>query len=200
MKLLSYDPRKLTGEILWKDKIYLLSEEVCLGCGVDMVKDVPEEKLPVLIEKSREYFCRSYLYAQIASHLKTAKGYYDKLISKGFPRDVAASAVERAREEGYINDASFAESYIRTHGGNKGVYRLKNELKQKGVPSDIIEEALKEMRTDPEEMFCIAEKIAKTVPEGPTKRSKVYAKLLRRGYPYEEISSALSRLFSDDEF
>lgn len=199
MKLLSYDPHKLTGEILWKDKIYLLSEEVCLGCGVDIVKDVPEEKLPVLIEKSREYFCRTYLYNQIASYLKTAKGYYDKLVSKGFPRDIAASAVEKAIEEGYINDASFAESYIRTHGANKGVYRLKNELKQKGVPSQIVEEALKDLQTDPEEILRIAEKLARSVPDGPTKKSKVYAKLARRGYPYEEISAALSRLFSDDE-
>lgn len=197
MKLVSYNPRKLTGEILYKDKIFLLSEEACLTCGVDIRKEIPEENISLLIEKSQEYFCRVYLYDQIASYLKTAKGYYDKLINKGFPKKIAAEEVKKAKENGYIDDASFAENYIKTHGKNKGVYRLKNELKQKGVSSEIIEDAVKDLAPDADELLLLAEKAAKSLPDGPAKKSKVFAKLARRGYPYEAISSALSVLFSD---
>ena len=74
---------------------------------------------------------------------------------------------------------------------------MKNELKQKGVSSEIIEDAVKNLSPDADELLLLAEKAAKSVPDGPAKKSKVFAKLARRGYPYEAISSALSVLFSD---
>src|ERR1700722_2085887 len=61
-------------------------------------------------------------------------------------RGVAAIAtvVARLKDYGYLNDASFAETYARLRQENEkfGVRRVRQDLQQKGVHSDLIAETL----------------------------------------------------------
>jgi regulatory protein len=54
------------------------------------------------------------------------------------------AVVSRLREYGYLNDASFAETYARLRQENEklGVRRVRQDLQQKGVHSDLIAETL----------------------------------------------------------
>jgi regulatory protein len=62
------------------------------------------------------------------------------------PRGEAAvgTAVERLKEHGYLNDASYAETYARLRQENDklGARRVRNDLRQKGIRADVIEEAV----------------------------------------------------------
>ena len=55
-----------------------------------------------------------------------------------------AVALTRLKEFGYLNDASFAETYARLRQENQkfGVRRVRQDLQQKGVHSDLITETL----------------------------------------------------------
>ncbi len=46
----------------------------------------------------------------------------------------------------YLDDVRYAESYIRTHGESLSTLQLKQKLTQRGVPRDVIQEALETRR------------------------------------------------------
>lgn len=51
-----------------------------------------------------------------------------------------AAVLARLRENGYLNDAAFAETYARLRQENQklGARRVRQDLRQKGVPPDLI--------------------------------------------------------------
>jgi regulatory protein len=55
-----------------------------------------------------------------------------------------AAVVARLREHGYLDDAAFAETYARLRQENEklGVRRVRQDLQQKGVGSELIAETL----------------------------------------------------------
>jgi regulatory protein len=57
---------------------------------------------------------------------------------------VIAAVVARLHEYGYLDDAAFAETYARLRQENEkfGVRRVRQDLQQKGVHSDLIAETL----------------------------------------------------------
>lgn len=57
---------------------------------------------------------------------------------------VIAAVVKRLKEHGYLNDASYAETYTRLRQENEklGANRVRNDLRQKGVRADVIEQAV----------------------------------------------------------
>jgi regulatory protein len=54
------------------------------------------------------------------------------------------AVVARLKEHGYLNDRSFAETYARLRQQNEklGERRVRNDLQQKGVRAEVIEEAV----------------------------------------------------------
>jgi regulatory protein len=57
---------------------------------------------------------------------------------------VVAAAVARLREHGYLNDAAFAETYARLRQENEklGQRRVRQDMQQKGVGSELIAETI----------------------------------------------------------
>ncbi len=59
--------------------------------------------------------------------------------------EAAVKAVlARLKDHGYLNDAAFAETYARLRQENEklGARRVRQDLRQKGIRSDLVEEAL----------------------------------------------------------
>ena len=54
------------------------------------------------------------------------------------------AVVARLKEHGYLNDASFAETYARLRQENEklGARRVRQDLRQKGVRAELVEEAV----------------------------------------------------------
>src|SRR5271166_4004658 len=57
---------------------------------------------------------------------------------------IIAAVLARLKEHGYLNDASFAETYARLRQENEklGVRRVRQDLQQKGLGSDLIAKTL----------------------------------------------------------
>jgi regulatory protein len=63
----------------------------------------------------------------------------------GVRGEAAVKAVlARLKDHGYLNDAAFAETYARLRQENEklGARRVRQDLRQKGIRSDLVEEAL----------------------------------------------------------
>lgn len=164
---------------------------------VKLTDDLSADILNELILSSEEILCRQYLYDYAAKYVKTKRGYYDKLLEKGYSKSAAKKAVENAEYYGIIDDRVFAENYIEMNRSKKGRFALKSELLKKGVSSEIIEDILSEMEPQDDQLQTLVKKLAKNGISSREERDKLCKKLLTRGFSYDEINRAVSEAFPD---
>ncbi len=98
-----------------------------------------------------------------------------------------AAVVARLKDYGYLNDASFAETYARLRQQNEklGQRRVQQDLKQKGVDDTLIAETLEARygQTDEEDLareHLERKRIRK--PENPKETTRVMRRLVGAGF------------------
>ena len=123
---------------------------------------------------------------EILSRLKTRR-YMD---------DVAELVVYKLEKENLLDDRDFCEQWIRYRlARHYGPAVIRQELRMKGVPADIIDEAFD--RTDTEDevdhALLLARKAWKRTCKGEDirkSRQKVIASLVRKGFSWEQARHA----------
>lgn len=123
-----------------------------------------------------------------------------KLEQKGFAADVAERTLDRLTEVGLVDDAEFAQQWVRSRHlyAGKGKRALALELRRKGIGQSEAAEALEQIDSDDERARAteLVRKKLRTQPPLPTEgdrreiaaeRDKVVRRLVgmlaRRGYP-----------------
>ena len=117
--------------------------------------------------------------------------------------EMIQEVVSRLESQKYINDQDFARYFIENRHQNKGIStkRLIQELKIKGIDSDIIEQAMFDQGTGnflrDEEVEI--EKMIKKQLRKTSDRQKIIAYLARQGFSYDLIKSKLDQFLSTKE-
>ncbi len=126
---------------------------------------------------------------------------YGKLIEKGESEAHSAAAVARMVELGFVNDAEYARSLVRHYSAKGyGARRIKDELYRRRLPRELWDEALEEMPdTDDTLDRLLASRMRGAAPDDKAAVKKATDALMRRGYNWEEIRSALYRYTSQLE-
>ncbi len=120
----------------------------------------------------------------------------DYLGRKGVESEPAAIVLQRLQDQGLINDAAFARSWIsyRQSLRPRSRRQLQQELQHKGLAREVIDEALGELGDD-DQLSMLTELIEKkrrlTQYQEP---AKLMAYLARQGFSYDHIKKALMRL------
>lgn len=129
-----------------------------------------------------------------------------KLRSKGFGSGAIATALQRLREEGWIDDARFADAYARGGARKKhGPERIRRELLAAGIDDGIASAAARGAFEEGDEEAALAvlcrKKAAALVSrhgagyvatdEG---RNKLIGFLLKQGYEYAAVQAAVRGL------
>lgn len=118
-----------------------------------------------------------------------------KLQQKGYPEQEIAQAIAFCLEHRFLDDLRFAHSQVRQHiSKGHGERRIRQELQQKRVDGDLVEQALHEEGTD---WFELARQTAqKKFSDLRGRDAKEYAKRVRflqyRGFSFDQIQYALS--------
>jgi regulatory protein len=121
----------------------------------------------------------------------------------GYSEDVVETTLARLTEQGYLNDEEFARFWVenRQRFRPKGAQALRQELRQRGLESASIEDALSGL--DLEESAYEAARpralrlanLAQSDPQ--TFRRKLADFLLRRGFGYEVTEETVKKLFKE---
>ena len=123
------------------------------------------------------------------------------LKGKGFESDTIDEVVERLADVGLLDDRAFARYWLENRADfrPRGERALRQELRQKGVPDDIIAEALAEGHTEDESAYRAAVAMARKVRAADSFefRRKVEAHLVRRGFSYDAAREAATRAWSE---
>ena len=150
-----------------------------------------------------------------------------QLRKKGHTPEQIAPTMQKLRKRGYVDDREFARFWVnnRMAFSPRGPRLLRSELRQKGVPVEIVDEIMSEQSEVQEELKTRAEEIEAvygTADEGPVpgtdlanalalaqKRMRTYGRLdevtakrrlsgflMRRGYGYDVVGVVMKQVFS----
>ena len=112
----------------------------------------------------------------------------------------AESVADRLTELGLLNDGEYARTVVRRYAGNGyGPRKLRDELYRRGVPREYWEDALSELEPDECQIDRLARQKLREAEPTRENLKKVSDYLARRGYGWEEISSALERIREEYE-
>ncbi|WP_253884982.1 regulatory protein RecX [Actinokineospora diospyrosa] len=144
---------------------------------------------------------RDICYRLLAARDRTRVELAQALRRKEIPDDIAEVVLGKFDKAGLINDAAFAESWVRSRHTHRGLGRraLATELRRKGVDDEIVAEAVAAVDTDAEQERA-AELVDKKLGgvrglDEQTKIRRLVAMLARRGYgegmAYRVVRAAL---------
>lgn len=167
--------------------------------GLRIGSEVSDDVLGALQEAIADLAAFDRAAASLARRARSARGLERYLTTKGEPASRARRAVERLAALGVLDDTAFAEGFARTRAAARiGRHRVARELAAKGVAREVIDAALAHAYGDagPDQVAtarAVAERRARTLRHADprTRRAKLYAFLLRRGFSGEEARAAV---------
>ena len=128
---------------------------------------------------------------------RTEKELMDKL--KGdYSEEICQRVLDMLKKYGYINDTQYAASYVKDNFNlkGKGSLRIRSELKHKGINEDTIISALDSAELDEDEKAytLLKKRLKNNIHPDAKEKAKQYRYLASRGFSYDSINSAFSRL------
>lgn len=160
---------------------------------------MPNTPSPEKLEKR----ARNVLLFQLSKSMKTKHQLAEILVKREIPAEIAQPLLDRFEEVQLIDDAAFAASYVRSRlERGKSSRLIARELAQKGVPKEIIAEAVAGITQEDEQALVM--ELAKArwsrlaSLDRETKYRRVSGFLLRRGFGPGLVSSALREVSASD--
>ena len=162
-------------------------------------RELDEEELRELRAASAAALARNRAMELLSRRPMSEKELIDKLIRKGEDEETAADCARWLRENGFLDDESYAAAVARHYAAKGyGPGRVRAELSRRGVDRELWDGTIEAMPENSEKMDrFIAARL--TDPEDREQVRKVSAALYRRGYSWEEIRSALGRFNAETE-
>lgn len=124
------------------------------------------------------------------------------LRQKGFASTVIERVIARLQALGYLDDRAFAAFWVeqRTTFRPRGRMALRHELRQKGIPDAVIDEALSQVDEEASAWAALRPQLRRWQHlDWPTFREKAAAYLARRGFPYDIIRDVVWRAWHERE-
>ena len=122
------------------------------------------------------------------------------LKSKDVEPDVIDEVIERLSQVGLLDDRAFARYWLENRSAfrPRGERALRMELRQKGVPDDVIAQVLGEGHDEDDSAYRAAMTQARKIRTTDPRefRRKLEAHLARRGFSYDTAREAAARAWS----
>jgi regulatory protein len=150
----------------------------------------------------------AFILRSTAARPQTEAEIVGRLQSRQVPEDIAEAALAQAKSLKAIDDAAFARAWVCDRGGahrGYGMARLREELRYRLVPDELIEEALAQLenRDDLAVATKLADEWASRLPPTLSREAsarRICSYLTRRGYPVdlaEQVAWTVSALKPD---
>ncbi len=125
----------------------------------------------------------------------------DRLGKHGYPEQIVGAVIERLRGLSLIDDNAFAEYWVEQRQLHKprGARLLRQELRGKGVPTDVVTETLDAAPDDADDAYRAAQRKAQSMRalDERTFRQRLGGFLQRRGFGYEVTAKVVRRLWAE---
>lgn len=182
------------GGLAQEMKIYIHSE-IIRKYNVAKGMELSEEEADRLIYENDLRRARERALYLMESRDHSYRELFDKL-EKNYSEDICFEVCNRLAEIGVINDRRYAEKLCRQLFEVKklGRYRVKREMRLKGLSSEIIEETMENFSEEDEPFERLKKLVEQKYERYLTDRKgveKVKNALARKGYSFGEIKEVL---------
>ncbi len=139
--------------------------------------------------ESPEQLARDTVYRLLAARARSRSELRQALLRKEIDEDVADGVIQKFVDAGLVDDAEFAETWVRARHEQQGLGRraLGFELRRKGVDEDLIAEALSTVDNESEAdraRELVRRKLRATSnADAATRTRRLVGMLARKGYP-----------------
>ena len=173
-----------------------ISKETAVVFRFKVGSVVNENKLLEAVHASEvnRAFEKASDYLGMRMHSK--KELVDKLLKKGFDRDVISEAVAKLEEYHFVDDELMAKTFVEQNG-KYSRRMLENKLKAKGVDGKIAKETAL-IKTDEDE-FLLCKRFAQKHIDSKGLNDdndvkKLFASLLRKGFTFDTVKKAVYQI------
>ena len=133
---------------------------------------------------------------------RTEAALREKLRQGLYTQDMIDKAVDYVKSFGYLDDARYAENFVRSRQNSKSRKEIQAALLQKGVPSELIGWALEVCYEDCGEEAAIRSILRKKRfdPGASDDREKqrIYAYLARKGFRYDAVRQVIQNMYNEN--
>jgi regulatory protein len=139
-------------------------------------------------DQSESELAREICLRQLAARPRTRAELAKALARREIAEEVIAEVLDRYDEVGIIDDAAFARAWVSSRHHGRGLARraLANELRQRGVDTEVANEALETLDADEEASTARAlvdRKLRTTTGAPEAVFRRLVGMLARKGYP-----------------
>lgn len=168
--------------------------------------EISKEWIDFVVKKEEQLRAKNYALTLLSYRARTEKEIVERMRKKGYEQSDIEEVVNYLKQEGYINDKTFAEMYIKDKSEihKYGQNRIKTELYKKGISKELVNNLIKKILNSDEE-YEKAKELAMKKIKSYHKDSKQaqYRKLsgflARKGYSYDVISKVLKEIINEWE-
>ncbi len=178
-----------------------LDEEIVLGLKLKTGQEVEEAELRRIIFREEVRKAKDYALRLLTYRPRSRMEIKNRL-KKNYDEKVAEEVIRKLQELNFLDDSQFARSWVESRLLNRprGQRLLEQELRQKGIDKEIIEEIIQDTfdKYNEEELaLASAKKRLKSYSrlDKLTGKRRLYGYLGRRGFSPDTISQVLKKLF-----
>lgn len=187
--------------VVGEETLKNVNVEVALSYGLKE-GEMDSERFKEFLKENDRACAKTYTYNMIARKARTVKEVREKLYEKGYHKDAVEYAIKQVSSYGYLNDEDFAKNYVENAIRHKGSFRLRQELKLKGVSEEEINLALEGVEFD--DQFSSALTLSKKYLKGKNLeeekvKEKLFRYLVQRGYGYDVIKKVMRTIGAEIE-
>lgn len=171
---------------------FSLSSDALLDARLTIGREIDESELVAFKKLSSDDKAYGLALAYIARRMRSEGELRDYFRRKEYDQARADELIQRLQQSRWINDADFAGRWVenRRQLKNSSTKKLRLELRQKHISSDIIDQVLVDTQDDEQvALRALVEK--KRRQTRYQEDQKLMAYLARQGFSYNNIKSAL---------
>ncbi len=201
MRIIEIKPSKLhlNTVSLSNGEEVLIDKDVCAENRLCADTEIDSDALKELKFQSDYVRAKSRALWYLDRMDYSEKALFDKLVLKGFDKKASSAVIAKLLELGLLDDRRYGERLaekLTLSGVSKRAAMQK--MFAKGLPYDLCKELLEETEVDEESaLLRLIETKYITKLQDKNNYPKVYAALVRRGFSYGDIKSALKKYTED---
>jgi regulatory protein len=179
-----------------------IGRDLLLESGVAKGEFLDQERLDAILARDAIDRAVSTAMRALEQRMQTGRELRTRLLRKGFDNETIDAALAKLSDVGYLNDERFAELWIENRLAHRprGKRMLEQELRQKGIDRQIVDETVAGMDIDDRAAALeLARKRLKSVQSLPLdeQKKKLTGILARRGFDYGVIRATLETVLGE---
>lgn len=174
--------------------ILRVTEEELLRFGLRPGEELGEEDLAALRQSAATSQVKARAAGMIGRQALSKSELRRRLIRGGAAEADAQAAADWLEDIGAVDDAAYAAAVVRDYGRRGyGPAKVREELRRRGVPRELWDAAMEELPDSGAVLDALIQKKCRGELSDPREIKRVSDSLLRRGFSWGEVRSALSR-------